>query len=65
VPSWFVYGELDRNIPAGAHQIMAERAQARQEVEIPGASHVVGISHASATARTILAAASAEALADA
>lgn len=45
VPSWFVFGELDRNIPAGAHHIMAQRAGARRTVEIPGASHVVGISH--------------------
>ena len=45
VPSWFVFGELDHNIPAGAHRIMAERAGARRAVEIPGASHVVGISH--------------------
>src|SRR3954454_24156893 len=45
VPSWFVFGELDRNIPAGAHHIMAERAGARRTVEIAGASHVVGISH--------------------
>ena len=44
VPSWFVCGELDRNIPAGAHRIMAERAGARRTLEIPGASHVVGIS---------------------
>ena len=26
VPSWFIFGELDHNIPAGAHRIMAERA---------------------------------------
>lgn len=45
VPSWFVFGELDHNIPAGAHRIMAERAGARRSVEVPGASHVVGISH--------------------
>jgi pimeloyl-ACP methyl ester carboxylesterase len=45
VPSWFVFGDLDRNIPAGAHRIMAERAGARRTVEIPGASHVVGMSH--------------------
>jgi pimeloyl-ACP methyl ester carboxylesterase len=45
VPSWFVFGELDRNIPVGAHRIMAERAGARRTVEIPGASHVVGVSH--------------------
>ena len=45
VPSWFVFGEDDRNIPAGAHQIMADRAGARRTVQVVGASHVVGISH--------------------
>lgn len=45
VPSFFVFGGQDRNIPVGAHRIMAERAGARRTVEIPGASHVVGISH--------------------
>lgn len=50
VPSWFVYGDLDLNIPAGAHRIMAERAGAVRTVEIPGASHVVGVSHPGPTA---------------
>jgi len=45
VPSWFIFGELDHNIPAGAHQIMADRAKAQKVVEVAGASHVVGISH--------------------
>lgn len=45
VPSWFIFGEEDRNIPAGAHRAMAERAGARRTVEVAGASHVVGISH--------------------
>ena len=45
VPSWFIFGELDHNIPVGAHRIMAERAGARRTVEIPGSSHVVGVSH--------------------
>lgn len=62
VPSWFLFGELDRNIPAGAHRIMAERAGARQTVEIAGASHVVGISHPDETAQIILEAAEAQAL---
>jgi len=53
VPSWFVFGELDRNIPAGAHRIMADRAGARGTVEIPGASHVVGISHPGEVARLV------------
>jgi pimeloyl-ACP methyl ester carboxylesterase len=57
VPSWFIFGELDRNIPAGAQRIMAERANAKRVVEIEGASHVVGISHPSKTAELILEAA--------
>jgi pimeloyl-ACP methyl ester carboxylesterase len=65
VPSWFLFGELDHNIPAGAHQIMAARAKARGTVEIAGASHVVGISHPAETVRVILEAAGSDALADA
>ena len=57
VPSWFVFGELDHNIPVGAHRIMAERAGARRSVEIPGASHVVGVSHPAETAALIVEAA--------
>ncbi len=45
VPSWFIFGALDLNIPAGAHRSMAERAGSRRTVEIAGASHVVGMSH--------------------
>ncbi len=58
VPSWFIFGDQDRNIPVGAHRIMAERARARDVVEIAGASHVVGSSHPSETADIILRAAS-------
>lgn len=65
VPSWFLFGELDRNIPAGAHRIMANRAEARGTVEIAGASHVVGISHPAETARIILDAANSHEFADA
>jgi pimeloyl-ACP methyl ester carboxylesterase len=65
VPSWFLFGELDRNIPAGAHHIMAERAGARNTVEIAGASHVVGISHPDEALQIILEAASSQTLADA
>jgi pimeloyl-ACP methyl ester carboxylesterase len=54
VPSWFIYGELDKNIPAGAHKIMADRAGARRAVEIPGASHVVPVSHPAETVQIIL-----------
>jgi len=54
VPSWFVFGELDRNIPVGAHRIMAERAGSRRTGEIAGASHVDGMSHPDEKAEMIL-----------
>ena len=57
LPSWFVFGEQDRAIPAGLHRYMAERADARRTVAIPGASHAVAISHPVATALVILEAA--------
>ena len=63
VPSWFLFGELDHNIPAGAHRQMAARAGARSTTEIAGASHVVGISHPAETARLILEAAGSHELA--
>lgn len=53
VPSWFVWGALDRNIPAALHAYMAKRAKAREAVEVPGASHVVMISHPRAVAELI------------
>ncbi len=52
-PSWFIWGELDYNIPAQAHAFMAERANAHEAIEVAGASHVVGITHAKTTARVI------------
>lgn len=45
IPSWFLIPELDKNIPAAAHRFMARRAQAREVVELAGASHAVGVSH--------------------
>ncbi len=59
VPSWFLFGELDRNIPAGAHRIMAERAGSRRTVEIAGGSHAIGVSRAAETTQIILEAANA------
>jgi len=53
VPSWFLVPELDRNIPAAAHRFMAERARAREIVEIAGASHAVAVSHPDETAALI------------
>lgn len=57
IPTWFVWGELDKNIPAAAHRFMAERAGAREGLEIAGGSHVVFISHADTVAAMILRAA--------
>lgn len=53
VPSWFVWGSLDRNIPAALHAFMAKRASAREAIEVAGASHVVMISHAHVVAALI------------
>lgn len=53
LPSWFIWGSLDRNIPAALHAYMAKRAGARAAIEIKGASHVVMISHHRAVANLI------------
>jgi len=45
IPTWAIYGDGDRNIPAQAMEYMAERAGSRGTVVIPGASHVVMTSH--------------------
>ena len=57
LPSWFVFGEEDRNIPAALQHFMARRAGARRTIEIPGASHAISVSHPEATAHLILEAA--------
>ncbi|QNO38110.1 alpha/beta hydrolase [Protaetiibacter sp. SSC-01] len=53
-PSWFVYGELDLNIPAELQRFQVERAGARGAREIPGASHALSVSQPQAVADTIL-----------
>jgi pimeloyl-ACP methyl ester carboxylesterase len=53
IPSWFLYGSLDKNIPPAVHAFMAKRANARRAVEVQGASHVVMISHPEALVRLI------------
>jgi pimeloyl-ACP methyl ester carboxylesterase len=55
-PSWFVFGEDDRNIPAALEHYMAQRAGAHRTIEIPGASHAISVAHPQATAQLILAA---------
>ncbi len=53
IPSWFIYGEKDKNIPAAALKFMAQRASSRKTVEVAGASHVVMLSHPQQVARLI------------
>mgnify|MGYP003407474503 FL=1 len=45
IPSWFVYGDKDKNIPPHAMAFMAERAHAKQTVVVKGGSHVVMVSN--------------------
>jgi pimeloyl-ACP methyl ester carboxylesterase len=59
VPSWFLWGEEDRNIPAALEHHMAERAGAHRAIEIPGASHAVPVAHPRATAHLVREAAAA------
>jgi hypothetical protein len=36
LPSWFVSGDADRNIPVAVHRLMVERAGAKATVELAG-----------------------------
>lgn len=53
LPNWSIYGSADRNIPPEAMAFMAKRANSRKTVVVPGASHVVMISHPEAVATLI------------
>ncbi|WP_371674861.1 alpha/beta fold hydrolase [Neorhizobium sp. T25_27] len=53
IPSWFVYGDADKNIPPFTLQWMAERAKSKGTVAIKGSSHVVMISHPGEVAKLI------------
>ncbi|WFP63593.1 alpha/beta hydrolase [Mesorhizobium sp. WSM4904] len=53
LPTWFVYGDGDKNIPAQALAFMAARGHSRDTVVIKGASHVVMVSHPEPVARLI------------
>jgi pimeloyl-ACP methyl ester carboxylesterase len=54
IPSWFVFGELDLNIPVALHRFMADRAGSKGTMEIAGASHALMVSNPDAVASTIL-----------
>lgn len=45
LPSYFVYGSKDKNIPPQVIEFMAKRANAKQTINVPGASHVVMVSN--------------------
>lgn len=53
IPSWFVYGDKDKNIPPQAMAFMAERANAKQTVVVKGGSHVVMVSNPDIVANLI------------
>jgi pimeloyl-ACP methyl ester carboxylesterase len=60
IPSWFIHGDADRNIPPHTLQWMADRANSRKTVVVKGGSHVVMISHPGEVAKLIEQAASAK-----
>lgn len=60
LPSWWVYGDADKNIPPPAMAFMAKRAAAKDVVVVKGASHVVMVSHPDVVARMIEKAAAAK-----
>ncbi len=54
LPSWFVFGDQDRNIPAALERFMADRAGAKETREMAGASHALSVSEPDAVTATIL-----------
>ncbi|WP_236585452.1 alpha/beta hydrolase [Dyella sp. EPa41] len=53
IPSWWVYGDADKNIPPQAMAFMAKRAAARDVIVVKGGSHVVMVSHPDTVAHLI------------
>ncbi len=53
IPSWFIYGDADKNIPAKAMAWMADRAKAKGTIVVKGASHVLMVSHPDAVSKLI------------
>jgi pimeloyl-ACP methyl ester carboxylesterase len=54
LPSWFIFGSGDKNIPVEGMRFMAERAGSPKTVELDGASHSSMVSHPDAVAELIL-----------
>jgi pimeloyl-ACP methyl ester carboxylesterase len=53
IPSYFVYGDKDKNIPPQALALMAARAHAKETTIVKGASHVVMLSNPKTVAKLI------------
>ncbi len=54
IPSWFVFGDQDLNIPVELHRFVAERAGACGTHEISGGSHAISVSRPDDVADTVL-----------
>jgi pimeloyl-ACP methyl ester carboxylesterase len=54
LPSWFVFGDEDKNIPVAVHRFLAERARARRTAEVPGAPHALGVTRPQVVTDVIL-----------
>jgi pimeloyl-ACP methyl ester carboxylesterase len=54
IPSWFVIGVEDRNIPAAVQRFGAQRAGSHGTRDIKDGSHAVAVSHPDAVAASIL-----------
>jgi pimeloyl-ACP methyl ester carboxylesterase len=53
-PSWFVFGDQDRCIPAELHRYMEERAKAKGTREVAGASHALSVSNPDVVTASIM-----------
>ena len=58
-PAWYVYGAMDKNIPAQLSAFMADRLHAKQTVVVKGGSHALMVSNPVAVASLIESAAKA------
>ncbi|NBH02266.1 alpha/beta hydrolase [Amycolatopsis sp. SID8362] len=54
IPSWFVFGDQDLNIPVALHRYLAERAGAKGFREVKGGSHALSVSDPAAVTAAIL-----------
>lgn len=54
IPSWFVFGDQDKNIPVASHRFMAERAGSRGTRDLEGVSHALSVSQPAEVAASIL-----------